>query len=808
MRYTCKDLLQRIRTASVSTPDKIACWTGCEGITYHQLEEMSDRIAAHIGSFLLSIECRNFNETVRIGVNMQRTNKLLPAIYAIMKLGCTYVPIDTDVPEKRKKFIMGDGEIHILLTDSLVEEYLNTVPDTTNVPFYDQPEAYVIYTSGTTGKPKGVVIRYDSLYHFIKYIGDKERLDINKDSVLLFFTSINFDVSIIEIFGTLFYGATMVTATEDDKHNMQSLVSLINNRQVTYASLPTSLLAIMETLDFSHLNVLVSIGEPIQKSVAERTMDKPYRYVNGYGPAECTVLATLSDIKSPDTCNNIGHTLPGVTAYVVDQDMRKVKPGEEGELLLGGIQLMPGYINRPELNAKAIVKNPFADGQDEAPLLYHTGDIVRLEADGTYFFIGRRDSQIKLHGHRIELGEITSHISSCNGVTAAYARLETIADSKHIVAYVVFDENVTSLEAIRHYLITLVPEYMIPSFWNALKEFPLNINGKIDATKLVNKAIEGVTDNDGPLTEQEETLMNVIGNVIGLPSINIDADLIEEVGVSSLQLLRIHHDIQIACIDVSVADFYKHRTIRKIAASHKKAINFWYNDDDNTTKPVIVALGGYTYFSYLFYKFAEILSDTFSIYVLESYHAIIGNRTEITADEMNDIYIDLVKDVCKKHHVAAFMGFCLGGEHGLMLAHSLYKDSAYKPAAIILDGEVDRDCDPTKNANLWFPFYSRETNIRRSNIDLMLMRTTPKFHYEGKVGVFLCSVFIDYWSVLDPEMTEKKDYWMRKFFDTNPERWKKAYPEADITMLPTHHCDFWLTEPSLSIICDYVKGLA
>lgn len=802
-----EQLLNIIKQSHTDSTDKVAVWTDCDSMSYAELEETSDRIAKYIGRELYNQGCNDTNSTIRIGVNMHRTNLVLASVYAIAKLGCTYVPIATDVPIERKQIIIEDADMKVVLTDEVVNKAIadDSLPET--YPHYSQPEAYIIFTSGTTGKPKGISISYQSLLHFISNIGAPERLDINKDSVVLFFTSINFDVSIIELFGTLYYGATMVVATEDDRRNMQSIVSLINNRNVTYASLPTSLLSIMETLDFASLRVLVSIGEPIQSSVAERISDKPYRYVNGYGPTECTVLATLNDVKDPETCNNIGHELPGVYAYVLDKDNKKVKPGEEGELMLGGIQVMLGYNNRPEQNVKSLFENPFAEDRDKAPVLYRTGDIVRLEADGSFYFIGRRDKQIKLHGHRIELGEVMYHISSCEGVNAAYVQLETVASEKHIVAYVVLDKNTTSLDKIKNLVTYKMPLYMIPSFWNELPALPLNINGKIDESKLKNRAIEGMVNNSTELSDIEETIMMVLANIVGLPSINVEADLVSEIGVSSLQFMRAQHDVKIAGVNLSVGDFYKYRTIRNISNNYHAATNYWYNDDDNTTKPVIIMVSGFTDFGYMYHKFAERLSEHFSIYVLESYHTIIGKRTNVSADEMNSMYQELVKDVVAKHRIAAFMGICLGGEHALYLAHTLYAEKEHKPTVVLLDSEIDRDWDETKNAQIYFPYFTDAVNKQRTQNDTELMRTMPKFHYTGPMGIFLCSKFIDYWSMLDPDMTEKKDFWMKKFFETNPERWKANYPEVEITMLPTHHCDFWLTEPSISMICNYIETI-
>lgn len=808
-RYTSAELLATIRNAHSDNDAKTSCIIAEQGITYAELEKMSDIIAKHITRKLASLGLTDPSSTVRIGVNMERTINLQPAIYAIVKTGCSYVPIDATIPEERRSFIASDASIALTLTDDIIDGFLASGDADCEILHYNQPEAYVIYTSGTTGRPKGVPIGYSSLYHLLMHLGDKDNIQLDHDSVLLLFASINFDASIKDIFGTLFYGATMVIAEEKDKESARNIVSILNNKNITYASIPPSILAIMETFDFASLKTLVSGGEAMSHNIAEQIVGKrPYRFINAYGPTECTVMCTLNILHSADDCHNIGKPLPGVVAYVIDEHGNIADDGCEGELVIGGIQLTSGYINRPELNEAMFFANPFSETAVDAPTLYHTGDIVRKVEDGSFIYVGRKDKQIKLHGFRIEIDEIKAHILNCKGVASAYVRVEETYGDKLLVAYVILENNDTVIDIIKHRLALQLPYYMLPSFWNVIDSFPLTTNGKIDDTRLTNNAIKNLITNEGELTDQEEHIMQVVASILNLRSLNIDLDLINDVGLTSIQLMRLQYELERSAVGITVAGIYKHRTIRHIAQHCKKEPYYWYNYGDETKKPVLVFISGFTDFSYMYTKLADRLTDHFSIFVIESYHNILGKRWNVTAEQLVDIYIDILRPIKAEHHIAIIAGICNGGDQALLLAHKLFADSTYKPLVVNMDGELDRDADPEKNAFIDFPFFSSEVNKRRNHVDLNLYATFPKFHYDGPLAVFLCSVFIDYWTPLDPNMTPKKDYWMRRFFDTNAERWKQNYPELEITMLPASHADFWLTEPSLSIISERIIQVA
>ena len=800
-------LVGKINKNIASHADKTAYTIGEERITYSQMDRMARSIATGIVKALEngdSSRSRGDDKPVRIGICLPRNEHFVPCILAAVKLGCSYVPIDVATPELRKQFICEDSQLDFLITTNNLPQLLQTEP-ADQLPDYGKPmsEAYLIYTSGTTGNPKGVSQPYRTLYSYMLTVSLPDNFNISENSIILQFASVNFDVSVLEIFASLFCGATLVIAQEEDRHNAVRLHDMMIRTHITYCFLPPSLMAIFPDFNFPDMDTLSAGGEAIPHSLTQKIAGKqPYRFVNGYGPTE-SIVTTTHVIQDEDDWQNIGKPVPGVVCYVADEQGQLVKPGEKGELLIGGMQLTNGYWNRPELNEKAFFENPWEKEHDgiDVSRLYHSGDLVTLNEDGSYNYIGRMDSQVKLNGFRIEIGEVTSRIEMHNRVARAFVRIEETGNSRVLVAYVCTKDKRDYLTDIKEYVAKYLPEYMVPTFWNYVEEFTLNLNGKIDKSQLCNAAAE-LTTNTTPLTSDEDTLMREVASVLGLKEVNVEADLIEDFGLTSLQVMNIVADLTTIGFYIQARDITRFKTIRNILQNTNSPDHYWYNDDDSTTKPVIICLAGFTGFSYMYTQMMERLTDRFSIYVVEAYHLIIGPNRYVTADQLNDLYIERIKPVIDNHFIAAFTGVCYGGEQALFLAHRLYHDKPYKPAVVVLDGEVERDITPEKNPVTYFPFFSEELNKHRTKQDDILLRTTPDFLYEGKVVSFVSSEFVDCYSYLDPNPSEYKIDCMKQFLASAPARWKHRYPDCEVIMFPTNHDLFWRSEPSLTMISD------
>ena len=827
-RYNHLDVWNHIRESVEREPDKAAVYVGEKCLSYRELFRLADQFAAGIHDFL-SRGNRKKDVPVRIGVFVRRNERLEASILSIIKLGCTYVPIDTENPVERVAFIAEDASLAFILTEEAVkgqlpqgvpaltvEEILQKEAAEVTADYAtDDNEAYIIYTSGTTGKPKGVLISYINLYNFLLTCTREDNFHFHHDSVVLHYTSINFDVSVLELYNALFNGATLVVVNEEERKDVKKVYKIINERKVTFMFLPPTMFNLFTEFNFAAMETACTGGEAMPRSLAERIGKRPYRFINGYGPAECTPISSMRDVTSPELYRNIGWAPENAVYVAVNEQLQPVLPGEEGELLIGGPKVFGGYLNRPGLTKEKLIDNPFADTREKAPKLYHTGDIVKPQPDGSFEYVGRRDSQVKLYSHRIELGEIQVEIEKCEVVRGAYVRIEDTGTNKHIVVFIqpkdpkVCQSNeavIDAIEKIKKQIRVELPDYMIPAMWNFVPEFPMTINGKIDGGKLVNRPFYYIEiDENESLTNDERILKQELCRVMDFDNISIHEDLFEVYGLSSIQTMQVSMDLNRMGMQVSALEMYKYRTIHEIIKHRDTRLNYWYNDGDDTTKPVIIVISGYTSFGNMYTQLADRLTDKFSIYVVDYYHAIMNGRRMKDLEELMAIYREMVAPVIARHKVCCFMGICLGGDQALLLAHQLYAGHKEKPHVINIDGEVDRDTRRETNGHLHFDFLSDEENAVRIDNDFTVMETYPDFHYDGKLSVFLSRDYVAYEAWFDPDWTEVKAKALRHAFDTNRERWEKRYPDCHIVMMPSDHANFWNSEPSLTILTDYFK---
>ncbi|MBQ0025524.1 MAG: non-ribosomal peptide synthetase [Bacteroidales bacterium] len=782
-------------------------------ISYGQMGSMARSIASALAA-QIGASSPHPERPVRIGINLPRDSHYIPCIVASVMLHCSYVPIDVSLPQDRKDFIIKDSNLDFIITSDNLSSLIETEP-VESLPDYrcSFSEVYMLFTSGTTGVPKGVSIPYSALCSYMETLTSDD-FNFNPGSIVLQFASINFDISVHEIFGPLYYGSTIVVAQDEEKHDTVPLHDLIIREHITHALLPPSLLAIFTDFSFPDMISLSSGGEAIPQGVTKRLAGQyHFRFVNIYGPTESTVMVTTFHFKDDKRWQCIGKPLPGVVCYVVDENGNRVKPGETGELLIGGRQLANCYWNRPELNEKAFIKNPFEDPEGIAPRLYHSGDLVVLNEDGSFDYIGRMDSQVKLHSFRIELGEICSRIESHPRIRRALVRLEDFGNDKHIVAYASTSDGVEDLSDVKEYLRSYLPDYMVPTYWNHVTEFKLNVNGKIDKSQLINTAWQRYTaPNAGELKKDEQLMVSTIANVIGSESVNIDTDLVSELGLSSLQIMQTIADLNPIGMHLRPEDIYTYRTIRSIVKNHIYRVCFWFNDpEEHPEKPVLVIISGYTSFAFLYSTMATQLADRFNIFVIESYHTLL--YFDPTPNPIIiELYKNMVRNVMKNYRIAAITGFCFGGEQALRVAYDLWNGPEVpyeeKPRVIVLDGELRRDKDRDHYISLNWPSLTDEQNAQRRLVDVTLLETIDDdFHYDGPVATIISDTFAQQQTITPEEqltISEERMDFYRDYFERTPRYWKEEYPDCDLLFMPGDHFQALRTPESNNTIVNYI----
>lgn len=801
-------LVQKIAANIAQTPDKTAYRINGKATTFAEMDQMASSIATAIVK-ALPVDAETRERPVRVGILLPRDTHFISCIWACVKLGCAYVPIDIATPHERLNFILGDSELDFLINAGNLPQLIETSAQATLPCLHkEMPEAYLIYTSGTTGNPKGVSQTYRTITNYMLRAVQPDDFHVTDHSIVLQFASINFDVSVMEIFVSLYAGATCIIAQVDDKHDVKKLYHLLKSEKVTFCYLPPSLLAMFPDFNLPNMETLSAGGEAIPHSLIQKIVGHyPFRFVNGYGPTE-SFYATTYVIPDEQHWRCIGKPVPGVVGYVVDSQLKPVYPGEQGELLLGGNQLCNGYWKRPDLNEKLFFDNPFEETREAAPRLYHTGDIVILNADGSYDYIGRIDSQVKLRGYRIELEEITTCLEHHPRVRRAFTRVEQLGKEQQLVTYVSTEDSNSDLSDIQAYAKQHLPSYMMPVFWNYVDSFELNINGKIEKSLLKNKAWIVSMPNKDPLSNFQRILMNEVARILGVESVNIDLDLIDEVGLTSLQVMQVPADLDSSGFTCTVDEIYRFRTIRRIAENHLYRISWWYNDPaEHPERPVIVFVCGYPHFAYN-EELVQQFVDTYNVFVIEGFHNIFCFEMNITTPLLVEIYKLIVKPVLEQYRVVAYVGYCMGGEQALVLAHDLHNDSDHKPHVIVVDGEIRRDKDPDHYIALRWPVFTAEQNEMRRQLDVTLFATFPDEKiYNGPVASFLCRYFDEQQAWTAEEQKEIPEYKMniyRQRFRDMAEIWRGDYPDADIITIEGSHYTCMHTPECLKTVSDYV----
>lgn len=811
MEFPQWNIIERFRQIAIRQPEHEAYQWSDFRMTYGELDKMSDRLAVAIRQKLLDMNIEE--KATPVGVFLKDKQYLLPAILGVLKAGGCYLPLDATLPIERLLFIMEDVGLPLLLTD---ESYTLTLPcevlSITHLPVMEtsvvshtaapSPDdtAYIIYTSGSTGRPKGTPVSHRSLALFAQSQADIYRL--SPDKHVLQYASVGFDASIMEIFPALVTGASLTIPTEKERKDYHLLLDLIEKEKVYCALIPPALLSVLPYRALPDFQTLLVGGESTPSDVMERWM-QGRRFINAYGPTENTVVTSCHELSDDFLSNDIGTPLPGVSCYVLDNNMTLLPDYVPGELYIGGLQLTAGYINRSSLNREKFVENPFVAPQDKAAgintKLYKSGDKVMRAPNGHFIFLGRMDSQVKLRGFRIELDEITKQLEEYPAILQAVVLLKECKKEKQIAAYLLTDqaENI-DLREVRNFLHQRLPVYMIPSAWVIMDSFPLTINGKVDRKALPEPELLVTEDYEPPITEEEKALSEIAAHLLQLPRIGVSTDLLA-MGLTSLQIMELVRDAQEKHISLSVTDVYKRKTIRNILSGNRSSLSFWANDPDST-KPLVVLVCGYPPFKPFYDHLVECFKKHYSFFVFESFLDYYRNGEQPDAVELVKHYHQVIKDELAGRTIDAVMGHCLGGELAMMLAERLRTTNHPAIKALIIEAFIRRD-----KTLLIPPPAGNELLAGQSNITNAIIKTLSEPVFGGEMIVCLANKLSDRFMFETDE--EHTDELLRKMWAAtlkNRDDWNSLYPQTMCYRLEADHWNI-LENESLSTIYEIVK---
>ncbi|WP_275436701.1 non-ribosomal peptide synthetase [Vibrio sp. Of14-4] len=508
-------------------PSQIAARFGEQCLSYAELNQASERLARRIvAAGVLPKQL--------VGIYLDRSLDMLISMLAIGKAGCGYVPLDPRYPNDRIEYMLEDSQPSLVLTlksfseqldgsvsklclDSEMSEMVSTdtLPEVTRTAL-----AYVIYTSGSTGKPKGIAIEHGSLLNFLCSMAVNPGLE--RTDNLLAVTSMSFDIHTLELFLPLTLGAQVVIASTEATMDAELLAGLIDYQRITamQATPATWQLLLNNGWKPDVMLKMLCGGEAMNAAVKTGLLiSDEHQLFDMYGPTETSVWSAVKRIRRTDTLGVIGGPIANTQFYVLNPYLEPVPNGVGGELYIGGLGVAREYLNRPELTEKSFI-TVNVDGQLRR--LYRTGDQVRWVDKGSLVYMGRLDTQVKVRGFRVELGEIESQLLQNPWVSEAITCVQSAAGAEPtLVSYVVIDDSNTDTswplikQAIYRGIRAELPHYMVPSSIVAIKAMPLTPNGKIDRKALLKKSFDlGQESYEQPIGDTELQLAEIWQHLI------------------------------------------------------------------------------------------------------------------------------------------------------------------------------------------------------------------------------------------------------------------------------------------------------
>ncbi|OAL51558.1 acetyl-CoA synthetase-like protein [Pyrenochaeta sp. DS3sAY3a] len=579
-------------------------------VTYRELDDRATALASRLIS--LGVKPGQY-----VPLCFDKSGWTIIAILAVLKAGAAFVPLDFEAPILRLRELVGDLQAALLLCSPQYEALCQSIPSRTLVVNEDTTRkdvermqslpkvhgsspAYVFYTSGSTGRPKGAMI--DHTHWVTSSTAFAPTWNISSFSRVLQFASYTFDACLIEIFSTLMCGGTVCVPDQASRTN--DLVGVINKFNVNWATLTPTVVRMMQPSQVPGLKTLVLVGEAMSQQDL-LTWAERVTLGNGYGPTECSAIATSNVMTTHTKPNNLGKAVTSRGWVVARDNHHALAPvGAIGELVLEGGAVGAGYLNNPERTAQSFVNDvKWASGEafktTQSLRLYKTGDLVKYNEDGTLLYLGRKDSQTKVRGQRLELSEVEHHLMDDQLVQNALASVPTTGPcAKRLVGIVSIQNHTRSstsgadlrilpqetaslnISTIRNNLCERLPAYMIPSLWVAIEYFPLMPSGKTDRRRMVQWleqmdtatyrtiSIVGLEAPQEGASTVERKIQSIFANVLNLgpEDIRLNQSFLH-LGGDSIAAMQVSSQCRAQGFAISVQDIIRSKSITALAAA-------------------------------------------------------------------------------------------------------------------------------------------------------------------------------------------------------------------------------------------------
>lgn len=674
-------------------------------LTYKELNDLSNQLA-HL---LINL---GVTSNTLVGIFMDRSLKMIISILGIMKAGGAYVPIDPDYSEERVSFIINDTGMKVCISlkkfsDEISKYQLNVIyldrdvkklskqPSSNLSLNYDsQNLAYIIYTSGSTGKPKGVMIMHKSV---VALLDGCEKLVPSKDKTIgTLVSTFSFDTSVWEMFTIICYGGELHIISQDCYTNSERFADYLIENKVTTVYMNPAL--IEDTIKYlansskpNFINYFKTGLEPKKQKILQFVRDKfpKTKIANIYGPTETTVCATFYDYTRTNNLEEyspIGKAMPNYEVYIVDKDLKLLPIGVPGELLIGGVCTSKGYLNRPTLTNEKFITNPF--NSSDKFMVYRTGDFVRFLDDGNIEFIGRKDNQVKIHGYRVELGEIENVLSQHYNVKKAVVSVMKYSnDLMQLVAYVILGREEKNMSRmLKSFLDDKLPSYMVPAHIIVMESLPVLLNGKLNKNAL---PMPNITENKNyktrPTNDFQKKLIDIWEELFNLKNISIN-DNFFDLGGYSLLAARLFNEINKQLnINIPLSTIYRASTIEKLDKVINQNSNFknWSSIipmRKEGTKPPLFVLHGLGGDTFIYDKLVKCLGNDYPVYGIQLTEKI----SKFNIKELSNEYRKEIESIIPNGPYL-LCGFSFGGLLAFEIASQLSKVGKQVDLLALLD---------------------------------------------------------------------------------------------------------------------------
>lgn len=615
----------------IKSPDKIALVCEDTNLTYKELNKKANVLAYYLKNVM------NIKKGDIVAIILEKNINQIVTIFAVMKLGATYLPILNSWPRERIDYILKDSDANLVIVDkdTYIDSYknFNKIVNVNNIDYNINIKdnlnesnvsqiMYIIYTSGSTGVPKGTKIFN---YNVVRLLfNDKNLFDFNEKDIWSMFHSYTFDFSVWEMYGALLYGGKLIIIPEIKAKDVNEFLKILRDEKVTilnqtpayFYKLIDAEMLMQNSSDLKIRNIIFG-GEALTPKLLTKFNEKypNINLINMYGITETTVHVTYKKLEKCDLENsisNIGKPIPTLKVYILDSKNKILPLMCKGEICVSGLGVGGGYLNRDDLNKEKFIKNPILNITKEniqsdeylnndTLKLYKSGDVGFLRADGDLVYCGRNDNQIKIRGFRIEIGEVENKLKEIKELEKSVILVNKEGNTNKLICFYI--NNKISVSSIINKAIKILPSYMLPVFIK-VDEFKLTQNLKVDRNYLLDyyknsknnmkntrgniNDISNIKESNKTRTKTktntfsnlEKSLIDIIYQKTNIYIDNIDTNIFEY-GIDSLQVL----DISFECVkleyNITPQDLYEKLTIRNICKSESENENKNKNTDIN-----------------------------------------------------------------------------------------------------------------------------------------------------------------------------------------------------------------------------------